>query len=114
MAGRPIRTLRSLRQIETLAALRQRRRICRASLGVSAAEEDASSAMYVSTADIVRQTIRHAQRMSRHGVHGWPIARQALTKILADLEARSPGDPSLRRLRAYIRVHNRAWSRDSD
>jgi hypothetical protein len=67
--------------------------------------------MSASIADIVHQTIRHARRISREGVHGWPAAREALTKILADLEARSPGDPILRRLRVYIRMRDRVCSR---
>ncbi len=72
-----------------------------------------SSAKAFSTADIVRQTIRHARRMSLEGVHEWPVAREALAKILADLEKRSPDDPSLARLRAYISLRDRVWSRRS-
>ena len=64
--------------------------------------------MAVSTADLVNRTIRHAQRMAKEGVHDWPTARLALTRILADLEARSPAEPSLERLRAFIARGDRA------
>jgi hypothetical protein len=70
-----------------------------------------SSAKGVSTAEIVRQTIRHARRMSGAGGHAWPVAREALIKILADLEDRSPHEPSLARLRAYIALRDRLWLR---
>jgi len=64
--------------------------------------------MTVSIADIVNRTIGHAQRMADDGVHDWPTARFALTRILADLEARSPGEPSLERLREFIALGDRA------
>ena len=70
--------------------------------------------MVASIADIVRRTIRHARRMSKAGVHDWPTARAALSRILADLEARSPGDPSLERLRQVIERGDRAWSLRDD
>jgi hypothetical protein len=57
----------------------------------------------------VRQTIRHARRMSTEGQHEWPTARIALTKILADLEPRFPGDPNLVRLRRYIALGDLAF-----
>ncbi|MFY9970541.1 MAG: hypothetical protein WBQ45_23090 [Roseiarcus sp.] len=66
--------------------------------------------MVASIADIVRRTIRHARRMSKEGVHDWPTARAALARILLDLETRSPGDPSLERLRQVIERGDRAWS----
>ena len=66
--------------------------------------------MSVSIADIVRRTIRHARRIPNEGVYDWPTARVALAKILADLEARSPGDPSLERLRQVIERGDRAWT----
>jgi hypothetical protein len=69
--------------------------------------------MTASTADIVRQTIRHARRMSGAGVYDRRVARQALMTILVDLEARTPNDPSLVRLRAYISLHDRASPRRS-
>jgi hypothetical protein len=62
--------------------------------------------------EIVRQSIRHARRMLGEGVYDWPTARRALMTILADLEARSPNHPSLRRLRAFIALRDRAWSRE--
>jgi hypothetical protein len=63
--------------------------------------------------EIVRQSIRHARRMLREGVYDWPTARRALERILADLEARSPNDPSLARLRAFIASRDRFWSREN-
>ncbi len=65
--------------------------------------------MGVSIADIVRQTIRHARRMSRGGRYEWPTARAALIRILADLEGRSRDDPALERLRRYIALGDRAF-----
>ena len=65
--------------------------------------------MTSSIADIVDRTIGHAQRMADEGVHDWPTARFALTRILVDLEARSPGEPSLERLREFIAAGDRAW-----
>jgi hypothetical protein len=62
--------------------------------------------------EIVRHSIRHARRMVGEGAYDWPTARRALMIILADLEARSPDHPSLRRLRAFIAVRDRAWSRE--
>jgi hypothetical protein len=70
--------------------------------------------MSVSIADIVRQTIRHARRMSQEGVHDWPTARSALTKILADLETRSPEDPRLEDLRVFIVFGDRAHREGTD
>jgi hypothetical protein len=61
--------------------------------------------------EIVRRSIRHARLMLREGPYNWPVARRALRKILADLEARSPNDPSLPRLRAFIASQDRAWLR---
>jgi hypothetical protein len=61
--------------------------------------------------EIVRRSIRHARLMLREGSYNWPVARRALRKILADLEARSPNDPSLPRLRAFIASQDRAWLR---
>jgi hypothetical protein len=62
--------------------------------------------------EIVRQSIRHARRMVGEGAYDWPTARRALMRILGDLEARSPDHPSLRRLRAFIALRDRAWSRE--
>ena len=45
--------------------------------------------------DIVDRTILHARRLSRAEPYGSPTARSALARILADLEARASGDPSL-------------------
>jgi hypothetical protein len=61
--------------------------------------------------EIVRRSIRHARLMLRQGAHNWPVARRALRKILADLEARSPNHPSLPRLRVFIASNDRAWLR---
>lgn len=68
--------------------------------------------MGVSIADIVSQTIRHARRISRGGRYEWPTARAALMKILADLEARSPDDPALGRLRRYIAFGDRPFGKN--
>jgi hypothetical protein len=66
--------------------------------------------MTISITEIVNRTIGHAQRLADEGVHDWPTARFALTRILADLEARSPGEPSLERLCEFIAVGDRAWN----
>ena len=58
--------------------------------------------MSVSTDAIVRRTIRLADRMAQRKAYEWSTARGALTKILVDLEKRSPGDASLAELRDYI------------
>jgi len=58
--------------------------------------------MSVLTSDIVDAAIGHAQRLSTTSDYNWQMARQALARILADLEARVPGDPSLERLRRFI------------
>jgi hypothetical protein len=63
--------------------------------------------------EIVRRSIRHARLMLREGSYNWPVARLALRKILADLEARSPNHPSLPRLRAFIVSNDRAWLREN-
>ena len=49
---------------------------------------------------IVRRTIRHARKLSR--TYEWPVAREALIRILTDLEARGGDDPSLDKLRSII------------
>jgi hypothetical protein len=58
--------------------------------------------MSVSTDEIVRRAIRHADRMAQRTGYEWSTARGALTKILFDLEQRTPDDASLARLRDYI------------
>jgi TilS substrate binding domain len=60
---------------------------------------------------IVRRSIRHARMLQKQGAYDWPIARRALRKILADLEARAPEDPGLRRLRTFIASNDSAWLR---
>ena len=62
---------------------------------------------------IVRRSIRHAQLMLRQGSYNWPVARLALRKILSDLEARAPKDPSVLRLRAFIASQDREWLRQN-
>jgi hypothetical protein len=62
---------------------------------------------------IVARSIRHSRLMLRQGSYNWPVARLALRKILADLEARSPNPPSLARLRAFIASKDRAWLREN-
>ncbi len=58
--------------------------------------------------DIVDRVIGHAQRMLNDGAYDWPTSRTALARILADLEARSPAEPSLERLREFIALGDRA------
>lgn len=62
---------------------------------------------------IVRRSIRHTQVLLKQGSYDWPVARRALRKILSDLEARTPDDPSLARLRAFIVLKDRAWLREN-
>jgi hypothetical protein len=62
------------------------------------------------TADIVDRAIVHAQRLSQGEGYNWLIARAALTRVLADLEARDPGDPSLERLRAFLAERDQAMA----
>ncbi len=62
---------------------------------------------------IVRRSMRHAQLMLKQGSYNWPLARLALRKILSDLEAKAPDDPSLARLRAFIVSKDRAWVRQN-
>ena len=57
--------------------------------------------MSAQTSDIVDRAIDHARRLVAKG-YNWPTARIALRRILADLEARTPDDPSLDRLRRFI------------
>ena len=65
--------------------------------------------MTVGIAEIVDRVIVHAQKMLDEGTYGWPASRAALVKILADLEARSAGDPGLERLRQFIALGDDAW-----
>jgi hypothetical protein len=62
--------------------------------------------------EVVRRSIRHARLMLKQGSYNWPVARLALRKILADLEAKAPDDPSLPRLRAFIASNDRKWLRE--
>jgi hypothetical protein len=64
--------------------------------------------------EIVRRSIRHARLMLKEGAYNWPVARLALRKILADLEAGAPDDPSLRKLRAFIASNDRKWLREDE
>jgi hypothetical protein len=57
--------------------------------------------MSAQTSDVVERAISHAQRLVANG-YGWATARIALRRILADLETRTPNDPSLGRLRRFI------------
>jgi hypothetical protein len=74
--------------------------------------EAAGAAMDPLIDEIVRRSIRHARLMLRQGSYNWPVARRALRKILGDLEARAPDDPSLPRLRRFIASNDRAWLRE--
>ena len=71
--------------------------------------EDSRCAMTVVIAEIVDRVIDHARRMLDEGAYDWPTSRAALARILADLQARSDNDPSLRRLRRFIALGDRAW-----
>jgi hypothetical protein len=62
---------------------------------------------------IVRRAIRHARLMLEQDSYNWPVARLALRKILADLEARAPDDPGVARLRAFIASKDREWLREN-
>jgi hypothetical protein len=57
--------------------------------------------MCAPTSDIVDNSIRHARELLSKG-YDWTTARDALTRVLADLETRDPADPSLSRLRRFI------------
>jgi hypothetical protein len=59
--------------------------------------------------EVIRRSMRHARLMLKEGAYNWPVARIALRKILADLEAKAPDHPSLRRLRAFIAQNDHAW-----
>ena len=67
----------------------------------------------IGIAEIVDRVILHAQRMLDDGAYDWPASRVALEKILADLEARSMGDPSVERLRRFIALREDAWKAGS-
>ena len=62
--------------------------------------------------DMVDQIIAHAQTMLERKAYDWPTSRAALTRILADLEARTLGHPGLERLRRYIVEGDEAWNAD--
>ena len=63
--------------------------------------------------EVIRRSMRHARLMLKQDSCDWPVARIALRKILADLEAKAPKHPSLRRLRAFIVLNDRAWTDES-
>jgi hypothetical protein len=81
-------------------------------VAVVADEEAAGAAMDPLIDEIVRRSIRHARLMLRQGSYDWPVARRALRKILADLDARAPNHPSLPRLRTFIAANDRKWLRE--
>jgi hypothetical protein len=72
--------------------------------------EDAGRTMNDVIDNMVDRIITQAQRMLDEGLYDWPISRTALTRILADLEARTLGHPSLERLRRYIAQRDEAWN----
>lgn len=72
--------------------------------------ESTWDAMNVPIAEIIRRSIRHAEKMASDQDYPWPTMREGLGKILADLEARAPADPSLNELRAYIASGDRSWA----
>ena len=65
-------------------------------------------------ADIVDRLIAHAQSLLDEHAYDWPTSRAALERILADLDARSLGHPSLGRLRRYIAEGDKAWNAERD
>ena len=91
----------ALIQFETKRALHTRRQSCHV---LSAAMEKTWGGQFMRarTSEIVDGAIRHAQELSAIDGYDWRTARAALSKILADLEARDPRDPSLERLRQFI------------
>ena len=105
--------LHALIQIETFAALRQRRRVCHCLIRVIADGEPWTAPMDAFIDAVVRRSIRHTRLMLRQGSHNWPVARLALRKILVDLETSAPDDPSLSRLRTFIASTDRAWLREN-
>ncbi len=60
-------------------------------------------------ADMIDRLIAHAQEMLDEDAYDWPTSREALVRILADLEARTLGHPSLGRLRLYIAQGDKRW-----
>ena len=58
--------------------------------------------MSAQTSDVVEAAIRNARKLATAEGHDWSTASAALARILADLEGRAPGDPSLEPLRAFI------------
>jgi hypothetical protein len=105
--------VRILIQIETAAALRQRRRVCHCPIQVIADGEQWAAPMDAFIEKVVRRSMRHARLMLKQGSYNWPVARLALRKILADLEAKAPDEPSLRRLRSFIASNDRKWLREN-
>jgi hypothetical protein len=80
-----------------------------ASSRLSPMDEQLAAPMDPFIDEVVRRSIRHARLMLKQGSYNWPVARLALRKILADLEAKAPDDPSLPRLRAFIASNDRKW-----
>lgn len=83
----------------------------RPSAPIVADEEAAGAPMDPFIDEVVQRSIRHARRMLRQNAYDWPVARRALRKILADLEAKAPDHPSLPQLRAFIASNDRKWLR---
>jgi hypothetical protein len=82
-------------------------------IAVIADGKAAGAAMDPFIDEVVQRSIRHARLMLKQGPYNWPVARLALRKILADLEARSPDHPSLPKLRAVIASKDRARLREN-
>jgi len=66
--------------------------------------------MNISTEEIVRRVILHAGEMARDDAYSWPTAKQALVRILSELESRSADDPSLAQLRDFIAEQEREYA----
>ena len=89
--------------------LKSRRRSC--SPRGCGCEEDVRRFMSALTSDIVDGAVRHARQLSATVDYDWPIARSVLERVLADLEARNPAEPSSG---ASAAVHRRGGSRVED
>ena len=60
---------------------------------------------------IVRRTIHHARKLST--TYEWLVVREALVRILTDLEARG-NDPSLEKLRIIIRKGDKEFAKNAE
>jgi hypothetical protein len=59
---------------------------------------------------IVDSAISHAEHGSTNDRYDWPTTREALARILSDLEARDRDATGLDRLRTFIAGRDSAWA----